>query len=154
MQKVVDDKTGEPLSEEDGGHSVVLLMVRDAYANYVVQTALDVISECEEKRMLLEELNAHATELVSFHFLAVGILFVNFDIWRSSHNLFFPHRKLILSLSISSRSLVHDSNQYILNVIPSSISTMYPRAIITLSPRNFVSVMGLYLLSPFCQICL
>ena len=94
MQKVVDDKTGEPLSEEDGGHSVVLLMVRDAYANYVVQTALDVISECEEKRMLLEELNAHATELVSFHFLAVGILFVNFDIWRSSHNLFFPTENL------------------------------------------------------------
>ena len=40
-------------------------MVRDAYANYVVQTTLDVIPECEEKKLLLEELNAHATELVS-----------------------------------------------------------------------------------------
>jgi hypothetical protein len=40
-------------------------MVRDAYANYVVQTTLDVIPECEEKRLLLEELNAHSTELVS-----------------------------------------------------------------------------------------
>ena len=40
-------------------------MVRDAYANYVVQTTLDVIPECEEKKLLLEELNAHSTELVS-----------------------------------------------------------------------------------------
>ncbi len=40
-------------------------MVRDAYANYVVQTTLDVISESEEKRLLLEELNAHSQELVS-----------------------------------------------------------------------------------------
>lgn len=47
------------------GTSVVLLMVRDAYANYVVQTTLDVISESEEKRLLLEELNAHSQELVS-----------------------------------------------------------------------------------------
>jgi hypothetical protein len=43
-------------------------MVRDAYANYVVQTTLDVIPECEEKRLLLEELNAHSTELVSRFF--------------------------------------------------------------------------------------
>lgn len=40
-------------------------MVRDAYANYVVQTSLDVVVESEEKRLLLEELNAHSTELVS-----------------------------------------------------------------------------------------
>ena len=53
-----------PEGDEETGASVVLLMVRDAYANYVVQTTLDVISECEEKRALLEELNAHATELV------------------------------------------------------------------------------------------
>ena len=43
---------------------MVLLMVRDAYANYVVQTTLDVVPECDEKRLLLEELNAHAAELV------------------------------------------------------------------------------------------
>jgi hypothetical protein len=45
--------------------SVVLLMVRDAYANYVVQTTLDVVPESNEKVMLLEELNAHSEELVS-----------------------------------------------------------------------------------------
>jgi len=48
-----------------GDTSVVLLMVRDAYANYVVQTTLDVVPESEEKRLLLEELNAHSEELVS-----------------------------------------------------------------------------------------
>ena len=40
-------------------------MVRDAYANYVVQTTLDVIPESEEKRLLLKELNSHCEELVS-----------------------------------------------------------------------------------------
>lgn len=49
-----------------GDTSVVLLMVRDAYANYVVQTTLDVVPESEEKRLLLEELNAHSEELVSY----------------------------------------------------------------------------------------
>lgn len=39
-------------------------MVRDAYANYVVQTTLDVIAEGEEKRLLMEELNSHSVELV------------------------------------------------------------------------------------------
>lgn len=57
MLAVVDDPN-------TGGSSVVLLMVRDAYANYVVQTTLDVISEGEEKRLLLEELNAHSAQLV------------------------------------------------------------------------------------------
>jgi hypothetical protein len=65
--QVIDDETGavKPAGS-DGGSSVVLLMVRDAYANYVVQTTLDVVPECEERRLLLEELNAHAAELVSF----------------------------------------------------------------------------------------
>ena len=54
---------------EEGGNSgssctVALLMVRDAYANYVVQTTLDVLAEGEERRLLLEELNANAAELV------------------------------------------------------------------------------------------
>jgi hypothetical protein len=40
-------------------------MVRDAYANYVVQTAIDVVPEGNEKRMLLEELKAHEVQLVS-----------------------------------------------------------------------------------------
>lgn len=46
------------------GCSVVLLMVRDAYANYVVQTTLDVVPESEEKVLLLQELSAHSEELV------------------------------------------------------------------------------------------
>jgi hypothetical protein len=50
---------------ETGGTSVVLLMVRDAYANYVVQTALDVVPEGEEKRLLMEELTSHSAQLVS-----------------------------------------------------------------------------------------
>jgi hypothetical protein len=62
--QVVDDKTGAVRPAGAAGSSVVLLMVRDAYANYVVQTTLDVVPESEEKRLLLEELNAHADELV------------------------------------------------------------------------------------------
>jgi hypothetical protein len=51
---------------QDGvGTSVLLLMVRDAYANYVVQTAIDVVPEGKEKRMLLEELKVHEVQLVS-----------------------------------------------------------------------------------------
>ena len=42
-------------------------MVRDAYANYVVQTTLDVISDGPEKVQLLQELNDHADQLVSLH---------------------------------------------------------------------------------------
>eukprot|EP00551_Chaetoceros_affinis_P008322 CAMPEP_0203669102 /NCGR_PEP_ID=MMETSP0090-20130426/5559_1 /ASSEMBLY_ACC=CAM_ASM_001088 /TAXON_ID=426623 /ORGANISM="Chaetoceros affinis, Strain CCMP159" /LENGTH=969 /DNA_ID=CAMNT_0050533703 /DNA_START=610 /DNA_END=3522 /DNA_ORIENTATION=+ len=48
--------------------SVVLMMVRDAYANYVVQTTLDVVPEGEEKRMLFKELNNHAALLRNFTF--------------------------------------------------------------------------------------
>jgi hypothetical protein len=40
-------------------------MVRDAFANYVVQTTLDVVPESNEKKLLLIELNAHSDELVS-----------------------------------------------------------------------------------------
>jgi hypothetical protein len=69
----VDETTGVGLLKENGGSSVVLLMVRDAYANYVVQTTLDVVAEGEEKRRLLEELNANSELLVSpfesFHFI-------------------------------------------------------------------------------------
>ena len=53
------------VAEGTQGTSAVLLMVRDAYANYVVQTTLDVIAEGDEKRRLMKELNAHSTELVS-----------------------------------------------------------------------------------------
>jgi len=50
------------------GTSVLLLMVRDAYANYVVQTAIDVVPEGNEKRMLLEELKANEEQLRNYTF--------------------------------------------------------------------------------------
>lgn len=43
-------------------------MVRDAYANYVVQTTLDVVPESDEKQKLLEELNSHSEELRNYTF--------------------------------------------------------------------------------------
>jgi len=68
MLKFVDETTGVGLLKENGGSSVVLLMVRDAYANYVVQTTLDVVAEGEEKRRLLEELNANSELLRNYTF--------------------------------------------------------------------------------------
>lgn len=65
--QIVDDQTGGTVPEGAEGTSVVLLMVRDAYANYVVQTTLDVTADSAEKHMLMEELNSHSTELVSYH---------------------------------------------------------------------------------------
>mmetsp|Transcript_11132 Transcript_11132/g.24127 ORF Transcript_11132/g.24127 Transcript_11132/m.24127 type:complete len:897 (-) Transcript_11132:327-3017(-) len=55
-------------SQEGVGSSVLLLMVRDAYANYVVQTAIDVVPEGNEKRMLLEELKANEVQLRNYTF--------------------------------------------------------------------------------------
>ncbi|KAL3920220.1 MAG: hypothetical protein SGILL_003371, partial [Bacillariaceae sp.] len=68
MLRLVDESTGTFVDEESPGTSVVLLMVRDAYANYVVQTMLDVVPESDEKTNLLKELNAHATELKNYTF--------------------------------------------------------------------------------------
>jgi len=53
---------------KNNGSSVVLLMVRDAYANYVVQTTLDVVPEGEEKILLLEELNRNSSLLRNYTF--------------------------------------------------------------------------------------
>jgi pumilio RNA-binding family len=61
MLKVVNDKT-----VENGQCTVALLMVRDAYANYVVQTTLNVVPEGEEKELLLQELRNNSMQLVSF----------------------------------------------------------------------------------------
>lgn len=62
----MDDHTVPRHADLDGnGTSVVLLMVRDAYANYVVQTTLDVLPDTEGRRGLLAELNMHVEELVS-----------------------------------------------------------------------------------------
>lgn len=55
-------------NKNNASSSVVILMVRDAYANYVVQTTLDVVPECEEKRLLLQELKCHSLELRNFTF--------------------------------------------------------------------------------------
>jgi pumilio RNA-binding family len=55
--------------QEDGeGSTVLLLMVRDAYANYVVQTALDVVPEGHEKLLLLDELRANEAQLRNYTF--------------------------------------------------------------------------------------
>jgi len=55
-------------SQEGAGSTVLLLMVRDAYANYVVQTAIDVVPEGKEKQMLLEELKANEAQLRNYTF--------------------------------------------------------------------------------------
>jgi len=68
MLKVVDEKIDAFVKDNEHGTSVVLLMVRDPYANYVVQTTLDVVPESEEKIGLLQELNAHSLELKNFTF--------------------------------------------------------------------------------------
>lgn len=55
---------------EDGkGCSVVLLMVRDVYANYVVQTTLDVVPEGKQKCLLLKELNNNSAQLHNYTFV-------------------------------------------------------------------------------------
>lgn len=68
MLKIVDEKTDTFVKDDEEGTSVVLLMVRDPYANYVVQTTLDVVPESEEKVGLLKELNAHSLELKNYTF--------------------------------------------------------------------------------------
>lgn len=67
MLKTTNDSTGPQSSGANNG-TVVLFMVRDAYANYVVQTTLDVVPESEERRFLLDELNAHSEELRNYTF--------------------------------------------------------------------------------------
>lgn len=60
--KVVNDDAS---NQEGIGSTVLLLMVRDAYANYVVQTAIDVAPEGNEKRLLIDELKSNEAHLVS-----------------------------------------------------------------------------------------
>jgi hypothetical protein len=83
----VDEQSGVEVAAGAGGTSVVLLMVRDAYANYVVQTALDVVTEGVEKESLLEELRAHSTELVSYSLNDLRFLYLrspSFIAWCST----------------------------------------------------------------------
>lgn len=68
MLKIVNEETDALVEDGEDGTSVVLLMVRDPYANYVVQTTLDVVPESEEKEGLLKELNAHSLELKNYTF--------------------------------------------------------------------------------------
>jgi len=65
MLRVVDEGG---TSQEGAGSSVLLLMVRDAYANYVVQTAIDVVPEGDEKQLLLVELKANEVQLRNYTF--------------------------------------------------------------------------------------
>lgn len=59
----------EMLKTSEGSESsIVLLMVRDAYANYVVQTTLDVISEGNEKNLLMKELQENVDQLRNYTF--------------------------------------------------------------------------------------
>ena len=89
MLRLVDESTYEFVDDGCHGTSVVLLMVRDAYANYVVQTTLDVVPESEEKKMLLKELNAHAAELVCSLRALFSCLLVS-----CSHLTLFCYRKI------------------------------------------------------------
>jgi hypothetical protein len=67
-------------------------MVRDAYANYVVQTTLDVIPESGEKQKLFQELNKHADELVRL----LRLLGYNTQPTNFLHSpSFAPYRKTI-----------------------------------------------------------
>ena len=68
-------------------------MVRDAYANYVVQTTLDVVADEREKHMLMGELYSHSAELVGSKFEATGSQSYNIVI---THNVFLLNRKTIL----------------------------------------------------------
>lgn len=64
LQTVHDDSIP---SVSPGGTPIVILMVRDAYANYVVQTAIDV-SVDPERRELLNVLNANVMMLRQYTF--------------------------------------------------------------------------------------
>ncbi|KAL7580795.1 hypothetical protein ACA910_001073 [Epithemia clementina (nom. ined.)] len=66
MLKRADNSSG--MNIHGGDSSVVLLMVRDAYANYVVQTTLDVVPDSEERTSLLNELDSHSDELRNYTF--------------------------------------------------------------------------------------
>lgn len=55
-------------SADPEGTEIVIFMVRDAYANYVVQTALDVAPEGDERRRLLAVLNANVNQLRQYTF--------------------------------------------------------------------------------------
>lgn len=69
LVSLVHQKTEDPAVHAQAKRvSIVLLMVRDAYANYVVQTTLDVAPESPEKRALLYELNSHVDELRNYTF--------------------------------------------------------------------------------------
>jgi len=54
--------------EEDVGQAVVLLMVRDPFANYVVQTTLDVAPDGLNRQKLLDILNTNSDQLRSYTF--------------------------------------------------------------------------------------
>eukprot|EP00529_Nitzschia_sp_RCC80_P008620 CAMPEP_0113483310 /NCGR_PEP_ID=MMETSP0014_2-20120614/23368_1 /TAXON_ID=2857 /ORGANISM="Nitzschia sp." /LENGTH=1146 /DNA_ID=CAMNT_0000376853 /DNA_START=282 /DNA_END=3722 /DNA_ORIENTATION=- /assembly_acc=CAM_ASM_000159 len=69
MLKTVDEDTDEVATNGSHGTSVILLMVRDAYANYVVQTTIDVVPpQSKERKKLIDELSKHSAELKNYTF--------------------------------------------------------------------------------------
>ena len=75
MLKFVNKKNDCVVEDAAEGTSVILLMVRDPYANYVVQTALNVLPGLEEMKGLIKELSAHWAELVSYHLMVEYLTF-------------------------------------------------------------------------------
>ena len=82
---IIKDMLKEGGAED--GTAAVLLMVRDAYANYVVQTALDVAPEGNIKRHFVQELSKYSSQLVSLYgisclpFLLAIVSTVNVSPW-------------------------------------------------------------------------
>ena len=72
-------------------------MVRDAFANYVVQTTLEVVTDPAEKHKLMEELSMHSTELVGPIPLIILVYSWALMLTSTFHSLF---RKTTLSQNI------------------------------------------------------
>lgn len=65
-RKILVEMLKEVEDGEEGASSVVIVMVRDPYANYVVQTSLDVAPDGEERQKLLSVLNSNSEKLRSY----------------------------------------------------------------------------------------
>jgi len=64
--KVLAEMLEEVENEKEGRICIVLLMVRDPYANYVVQTSVDVAPDGEARQKLLSVLNSNSEKLRSY----------------------------------------------------------------------------------------
>lgn len=68
VREMLKVSAGKSAVEDKKGSPIVLFMVKDQYANYVVQTCLDVVPEGKEKRQLLQELNNNSSQLKNYTF--------------------------------------------------------------------------------------